>query len=60
MLTPFLAILYAVKDVHEKGMAHMDLKEENIMIMHDGAVKLADFGLVSLQAYKTMRTYSHA
>ena len=36
--------VFVVQDVHVAGLAHCDLKPENIMMMEDGSVKLADFG----------------
>ena len=33
---------------HDKGIVHRDLKPENIFMLHDGRVKLLDFGLVKV------------
>jgi serine/threonine-protein kinase len=39
-------VLGALAVAHRAGLVHRDIKPENILIAHDGAVKIADFGLV--------------
>ena len=46
----FPLICHALEHAHSKGIYHCDIKPANIMIAKDGRVKIADFGLVQLQA----------
>lgn len=37
--------MLAFETLHEKMVVHRDLKPENVLLMEDGYIKLADFGL---------------
>ena len=41
----FYQLLSAVKTIHDKNIAHLDIKPDNIFISQDFTLKLGDFGL---------------
>ena len=42
VMAPFLT---AISHLHQRGILHRDIKPENILLMANGEIKLADFGL---------------
>ena len=38
-----------LKHAHEKGIIHRDIKPQNIMLLKDGSIKIADFGIATLE-----------
>jgi len=44
-----LGLLDALEAAHRAGIVHRDLKPRNVMVRPDGAPKLADFGIASVQ-----------
>jgi len=42
-------IAKALAHAHERGIIHRDIKPQNIMLLKDGTIKVADFGIAELQ-----------
>ena len=49
-LQDYKQILKGVEFLHANKVGHLDLKEENILCMPDGTLKLADFGISRFNA----------
>jgi DNA-binding response OmpR family regulator len=41
----FRELMFALGDIHEKGILHRDLKPQNLMFRNDGSLALVDFGI---------------
>jgi beta-lactam-binding protein with PASTA domain len=46
-------ILMALECAHEKGIIHRDIKPQNIMLLRDGSIKVADFGIARFSQSET-------
>ncbi|MDR0812658.1 MAG: Stk1 family PASTA domain-containing Ser/Thr kinase [Oscillospiraceae bacterium] len=43
-----LQIAGAIEAAHSAGIIHRDIKSQNIMVLHNGQIKVADFGIARL------------
>ena len=41
----FRELMFALGDIHEKGILHRDLKPQNLMFRRDGSLAVVDFGI---------------
>jgi serine/threonine-protein kinase PpkA len=41
----FRELMFALGDIHEKGILHRDLKPQNMMFRADGSLAIVDFGI---------------
>ena len=41
----FRQLMFALGDIHEKGILHRDLKPQNLMFRQDGTLAILDFGI---------------
>jgi serine/threonine-protein kinase len=49
-------IVRALDHAHSRGIIHRDIKPHNIMVLRDGSVKVADFGIARFAASQNMLT----
>ena len=49
-------IAKALEHAHSRGIVHRDIKPHNIMILKDGSVKVADFGIARLNSAQNTLT----
>ena len=49
-------IMRGLSHAHSRGIIHRDIKPHNVMILRDGSVKIADFGIARLESSQQTMT----
>lgn len=49
-----IQIMRGLSHAHSRGIIHRDIKPQNIMVLRDGSVKVADFGIACLADSQTV------
>jgi len=47
-------VLEALEYAHQRGVVHRDIKPDNVFLLYDGRVKVADFGIARVATTSTM------
>ncbi len=53
-------VLRALIHAHGRGIVHRDIKPQNIMLLNNGVIKVADFGIAKLPNAETVTMTDHA
>lgn len=51
-----MQIAKALEHAHSRGIVHRDIKPHNIMILKDGSIKVADFGIARIASAQSTLT----
>jgi len=54
----FRELMYALGEIHEKGILHRDLKPQNLMFREDGSLAVVDFGIAKHIDSSVERTHA--